>query len=100
MGFEPTEPVKAQQFSRLPDSTTLAPLRERMIVIVWGGVIQVEPEGTTKLHERTQNRNFLLLVLFRVLSWLLVLPLGFEEILHQRTAFVGEDAGCDLDAMI
>ena len=28
VGFEPTEPVKAQQFSRLPDSTTLAPLRE------------------------------------------------------------------------
>ena len=26
VGFEPTEPVKAQQFSRLPDSTTLAPL--------------------------------------------------------------------------
>ena len=41
MGFEPTEPVKAQQFSRLSDSTTLAPLRERMIVIVCGGVIQV-----------------------------------------------------------
>ena len=28
VGFEPTEPVKAQQFSRLPDSTTLAPLRK------------------------------------------------------------------------
>ena len=28
VGFEPTEPVKVQQFSRLPDSTTLAPLRE------------------------------------------------------------------------
>ncbi len=28
VGFEPTEPAKAQQFSRLPDSTTLAPLRE------------------------------------------------------------------------
>ena len=27
VGFEPTVPVKAQQFSRLPDSTTLAPLR-------------------------------------------------------------------------
>ena len=26
VGFEPTEPVKVQQFSRLPDSTTLAPL--------------------------------------------------------------------------
>ncbi len=28
VGFEPTVPVKAQQFSRLPDSTTLAPLRK------------------------------------------------------------------------
>ena len=27
VGFEPTVPAKAQQFSRLPDSTTLAPLR-------------------------------------------------------------------------
>ena len=27
VGFEPTVPVKVQQFSRLPDSTTLAPLR-------------------------------------------------------------------------
>ena len=27
VGFEPTVPVKAQQFSRLPDSTALAPLR-------------------------------------------------------------------------
>ena len=28
VGFEPTVPVKVQQFSRLPDSTTLAPLHE------------------------------------------------------------------------
>ncbi len=28
VGFEPTEPVKVQQFSRLPDSTALAPLRK------------------------------------------------------------------------
>ncbi len=26
VGFEPTVPVRVQQFSRLPDSTTLAPL--------------------------------------------------------------------------
>ena len=26
VGFEPTVPVKVQQFSRLPDSTALAPL--------------------------------------------------------------------------
>jgi hypothetical protein len=30
VGFEPTEPVKVQQFSRLPDSTTLAPLRKAL----------------------------------------------------------------------
>ncbi len=34
VGFEPTVPVKAQQFSRLPDSTTLAPLRESLIIRV------------------------------------------------------------------
>ncbi len=28
VGFEPTVPAKVQQFSRLPDSTTLAPLRK------------------------------------------------------------------------
>ena len=27
VGFEPTEPMKAQRFSRPPDSTTLAPHR-------------------------------------------------------------------------
>ena len=31
VGFEPTEPVKAQRFSRPPDSTTLAPHRKRAI---------------------------------------------------------------------
>ncbi len=31
VGFEPTVPVKAQQFSRLSRSTTLAPLRRREI---------------------------------------------------------------------
>ena len=32
VGFEPTEPVKVQRFSRPPDSTTLAPLRELNIL--------------------------------------------------------------------
>src|SRR5688500_11687088 len=32
VGFEPTVPVKVQQFSRLPDSTTLAPLRELLMI--------------------------------------------------------------------
>ncbi len=34
VGFEPTEPVKVQQFSRLPDSTTLAPLRTSELKII------------------------------------------------------------------
>ena len=34
VGFEPTVPVKAQQFSRLPDSTTLAPLRTSEFTIL------------------------------------------------------------------
>src|SRR4030095_12566329 len=31
VGFEPTVPVRAQRFSRPPDSTTLAPLRTLVI---------------------------------------------------------------------
>ncbi len=31
VGFEPTEPAKAQRFSRPPDSTTLAPHRTSII---------------------------------------------------------------------
>gem|GEM_PF-1966112 len=34
VGFEPTVPVRAQQFSRLPDSTTLAPLRHEFTIIM------------------------------------------------------------------
>jgi hypothetical protein len=43
VGFEPTVPVKAQQFSRLPDSTALAPLRtsEFSILMVRGEKFQV-----------------------------------------------------------
>ncbi len=54
VGFEPTEPVKAQQFSRLPDSTALAPLREPIILLVSWRIFQVEEyeDGlTTKIHE-------------------------------------------------
>jgi hypothetical protein len=32
VGFEPTEPVKVQRFSRPPDSTALAPLRLRVFI--------------------------------------------------------------------
>ena len=40
VGFEPTVPVKVQQFSRLPDSTTLAPLRELLMIKVGIGKYQ------------------------------------------------------------
>ena len=33
-GFEPSEPVKVQQFSKLPDSATLAPLRNYPVVML------------------------------------------------------------------
>ena len=36
VGFEPTEPVKVQRFSRPPDSTTLAPHRGRTDLILPG----------------------------------------------------------------
>ncbi len=49
VGFEPTEPVKAQQFSRLPDSTTLAPLRELLILISDGQKYQVRLAKAGKL---------------------------------------------------
>ena len=36
VGFEPTVPVRAQQFSRLPRSTTPAPLRKANGALVKG----------------------------------------------------------------
>ena len=33
VGFEPTEPVKVQRFSRPPDSTTLAPHRKWLFLV-------------------------------------------------------------------
>ena len=44
VGFEPTEPVKAQRFSRPPDSTTLAPHR--------GGLITGHYTDTTQRRGR------------------------------------------------
>ena len=41
VGFEPTVPVKVRQFSRLLDSSTLAPLRERSILMGSLGKFQV-----------------------------------------------------------
>ena len=39
VGFEPTEPVKVQRFSRPPDSTALAPHRFRYLTISECGAI-------------------------------------------------------------
>ena len=39
--FEPTVPVRVQRFSRPSDSTTLAPLRESLMINVWRGKYQV-----------------------------------------------------------
>ena len=54
VGFEPTVPVKVQQFSRLPDSTTLAPLREATILGFTGIVFKLSCSGgiflTTSFH--------------------------------------------------
>ncbi len=47
VGFEPTEPVKVQQFSRLPDSTTLAPLHRSLLLC--GFISHVLPEKTPAL---------------------------------------------------
>ncbi len=74
VGFEPTVPVKVQQFSRLPDSTTLAPLRECKILPICIANVQVASE--------------------------LRLAAGTKEVLQQRAAFVGENAAGDLDLVI
>jgi hypothetical protein len=42
VGFEPTVPVRVQRFSRPSDSTTLAPLRESLILMVYSEKYQVE----------------------------------------------------------
>ena len=73
VGFEPTVPVKVQQFSRLPDSTTLAPLRESLMIKDKGERIKCRATlGAT----------------------------GSEELLHQFAAFVSQDTGNDLDTVI
>ena len=47
VGFEPTEPVKVQRFSRPPDSTTLAP--HRIFIIRFPNHLgQVSPFGKTR----------------------------------------------------
>src|SRR5215469_199659 len=68
VGFEPTEPVKVQRFSRPPDSTTLAPHRSVFIVPtpcsghpcreVQGGIAAPEPyNGESGLPTGVWNAN-------------------------------------------
>src|SRR5690242_7626857 len=45
VGFEPTEPVKVQRFSRPPDSTTLAPHRALLTYRVSYFFRNVRPRG-------------------------------------------------------
>src|SRR6476660_3020105 len=42
VGFEPTEPFRAQRFSRPPDSTTLAPLHLRELLILKVGTFVIK----------------------------------------------------------
>ena len=72
VGFEPTVPVKVRQFSRLLDSTTLAPLRMRIRYITCCS---------------------------REISSYHASPLP-KEVLHKPAAFVCEHAGYDLHSMI
>ncbi len=102
VGFEPTEPVKAQQFSRLPDSTTLAPLRERSILKVWVVVFQVgrkeEEVWPRKGAKRAKKKKGIWL--FHSFSRVLTLTPCLEEFLHQAAAVFGEDARGYFDSVI
>ena len=72
VGFEPTVPVRVQQFSRLPDSTTLAPLRMRI-------------SNTKRLDKKISSSRT---------------PPVTEKFLYELTAFVGEDAGDDIHSVV
>ncbi len=53
---------------------------------------------TTKIHEGTRKREEILLSVFWCIF--VITSSGFEEILHEAAAFIGQDAGGDLHAMI
>ena len=104
VGFEPTEPVKAQQFSRLPDSTTLAPLRESLIVMVRAGKYQVtilDWSATILVASAVWDQACSCFALIAggtpALQSLSPFP---KELLHQRSTLIRQHAGYDLDTMI
>ena len=78
VGFEPTVPVKVQRFSRPPDSTTLAPLRASP---AWPKQSLILPQPT-----RIADRR--------------LFPPRAEEVLDERPAVVGQDAGHGLEAVV
>ena len=62
VGFEPTEPVKVQRFSRPPDSTALAPHRSRILPfpnnvdqLSYTGFF-IEPGTVTTIREKPTAR--------------------------------------------
>jgi hypothetical protein len=74
VGFEPTEPVRAQRFSRPPDSTTLAPLRELLI-------LNASPRNSKLSALKRRAR-------FDVPRLRSVRAPGSEEFLHHRAALI------------
>ena len=78
VGFEPTVPVKAQRFSRPPDSTTLAPLRASP---AW-------PKQSLILPQPPRIADSA------------VTPAASGRSPHERPALVGEDAGHGLEAVV
>ena len=75
VGFEPTEPVKVQQFSRLPDSTALAPLRKISF--------RFQVPGFRLIAFKLGTRNLRLETFETFLT---------EKILHQFSAFFSQYA--------
>ncbi len=66
VGFEPTEPVKVQRFSRPPDSTALAPHRIGFS-LVSHKLQRLSPRGVT--HDRFRSR-LRFIALFSCSDWI------------------------------
>ena len=75
VGFEPTEPVKAQRFSRPPDSTTLAPHRKRSYFLSY---------LERRIQEGVTGISF---------GWFPVVP-GAASLLFRRNLWGAGAAGC------
>ena len=100
VGFEPTEPVRAQRFSRPPDSTTLAPLRELLILKVRLQVYQVITLRTGDPHRPKCCRKESVHTPGRASLRLALRPPGPEKFLHQPSAVVRQNAPFDFDPVI